>query len=311
MIDELFFIAVSLILLFAGAEALVRGSASLALRAGVSSLVVGLTVVAFGTSSPEMVVSVKSAIAGQGDLAVGNVVGSNTFNIGVILGVAAIVCPIPVHRQILRMDAPIALAVAALLVVLLLDDGLGRIEGTLLMAGIVGYTWLNVALARRQGVTPSDGEVATTSRHWAIDLALVVVGLVVLIVGSRLLVEHAVSLATDLGVSEAVIGLTIVAAGTSMPELATSLIAALRKEPDIAIGNVVGSNVFNVLGILGVASLVSPLNAPGISAVDYAALMVFTVLMLPLLYTGYILHRVEGALLLGLYGAYLFILWPV
>lgn len=314
MIIDLLFIVISLLLLFIGAEGLVRGSASLALRAGLSPLIVGLTIVAFGTSSPELVVSVKAGLSRQGDIAVGNVVGSNIFNIAFILGITAFVCPIPVHRQIIKIDAPIALVTALLLVCLLFDHELGTLEGGLLFIGIVAYSWMNVVLARKEGVAKSadSGELSVPafSRHWVVDLGFILGGLVVLVIGSRLLVEHSTSLAKDSGISEAVIGLTIVAAGTSMPELATSLVAAIRKQPDIAIGNVVGSNIFNILGILGLASIVSPVSAPGISVLDYATMIFFTVVLIPLLYTGRLLHRLEGALLLSLYGVYMFILWP-
>ena len=313
MIIHFAFIAFALALLFIGAEGLVRGSSSLALRAGLSRLMVGLTIVAFGTSSPELVVSVKATLSQQGDIAVGNVVGSNIFNIAVILGITALLCPIPVHRQIIRIDAPVALALTGLLIVLLLNDSLGRLEGLLLFTGIVAYTVMNVLVARREagaGGNGNDTSAPDVSRHWSIDTLFILGGLGILILGSRLLVDHSVLLARGFGISEAVIGLTIVAAGTSMPELATSVVAAARKQPDIAIGNVVGSNVFNILGILGVASIVSPLHAPGISWMDYAVMMTFTVLLLPLLYTGRILHRLEGLALLALYGGYLFILWP-
>lgn len=314
MIVDHAFIALALVLLFAGAEGLVRGSAALALRAGLSPLVVGLTIVAFGTSSPELVVSVKAGLSQQGDIAVGNVVGSNIFNIAFILGITALVCPIPVHRQIIKLDAPIALGAALLLVFLLLDQSLGHVEGGLLFFGIVAYTWMNVVLARKEGAAtiaaPEDLSAPVLSRHWVADLAFILGGLVVLVIGSRLLVEHSVNLATAFGISEAVIGLTIVAAGTSMPELATSLVAAIRKQPDIAIGNVVGSNVFNILGILGLASIISPISAPGISVLDYTTMIIFTIILIPLLYTGRLLHRIEGGVLLLLYGAYIFILWP-
>lgn len=314
MLVNFVFIACALGLLFIGAEGLVRGSSSLAMRAGLSRLMVGLTIVAFGTSSPELVVSVKAALSQQGDISVGNVVGSNSFNIAVILGLTALVCPIPVHRQVIRIDAPITLAVALLLVLLLLDQTLGRVEGVMLFIGIVIYTWMNFILARRQGSSSSadSGEVpgAAPSRSWGLDVVLILGGLAILVFGSQLLVEHAVILANGFGISEAVIGLTIVAAGTSMPELATSLVAAVRKQPDIAIGNIIGSNVFNILGILGLASIISPLSAPGISALDYGAMIFFTVLLIPLLYTGRTLHRVEGGALLAIYCVYLFLLWP-
>jgi cation:H+ antiporter len=311
MAIDLAYIGFSLVLLFLGAESLVKGSASMALRAGLSRLMVGLTIVAFGTSSPELVVSVKAALSEQGDISVGNVVGSNSFNIGIILGLTALVCPIPVNRQIIKIDAPIALGVAILLPLLLLNQSLSRIEGLLLFTGIGAYIWMSAVLGSNGDADDqNDLSVPSTSRHWLIDLALILGGLGVLVLGSRILVDHAVSLAKVLGISEAVIGLTIVAAGTSMPELATSMVAALRKQPDIAIGNIVGSNIFNVLGILGLASMISPITAPGISTVDYAAMIIFSTLLIPLLFTGRILHRIEGLVLLSLYGGYLFILWP-
>lgn len=311
MIINLTFISLSLLLLFVGAEGLVRGSASLALRAGLSSLMIGLTIVAFGTSSPELVVSIKAALSHQGDISVGNVVGSNSFNIGVILGITALVCPTPVHAQVIKIDAPIALGVAILLPFLFLDQTLGLIEGLILIAGIVAYTWMSVVLGRKEGAgEPIDASTPSVSRHWFIDILFIGAGLGILILGSNLLVDHSVALAKALGVSEAVIGLTIVAAGTSMPELATSVVAAFRKQPDIAVGNIIGSNVFNILAILGIASTFSPLYAPGISIVDFSVMIAFTVLLIPMLYTGRLLHRLEGVTLLALYGVYLFVLWP-
>lgn len=314
MITNAAYITLALVLLFIGAEGLVRGSSSLALRAGLSRLMVGLTIVAFGTSSPELVVSVEASLADQGDISVGNVVGSNIFNIAVILGITALVCPIPVHRQVIKVDAPVALGVALLLILLLLNQSLSCFEGMLLFSGIVAYTWMSIILARREA-DPADANdenilAVHLSRHWGVDIAFILVGLAVLVAGSRLLVEHAVALAVSFGISEAVIGLTIVAAGTSMPELATSLVAAFRKQPDIAIGNIVGSNIFNILGILGLASVTSPIDAPGISTLDYGVMILFTMLLIPLLYTGRKLHRMEGGVLLALYCGYLLLLWP-
>ena len=312
MVIEISLIALALVVLFFGAEGLVRGSAALALKAGLSPLMVGLTVVAFGTSAPELVVSIESALAGQGDIAVGNVVGSNSFNIGIILGLTALICPIPVHLQVLRLDAPLALGVAVLVPLLLLDASIGRLEGAGLLAGIVAYTLWNVWQARRStdAAALGDSDLPGAGQHAALSVALLIGGLLLLVLGSRLLVSNAVSLAQILGVSDAVIGLTIIAAGTSMPEVATSVVAAIRRQPDIAIGNVIGSNVFNVLGILGIASLLAPLEASGVSALDHAFMVGFSLLLLPLLYTGRLLHRVEGAVLLAGYGAYLWLLWP-
>lgn len=311
MVSDLTYIAISLLLLFAGAESLVRGSASLALRAGLSRLMIGLTIVAFGTSSPELVVSIKAALSHQGDISLGNVVGSNSFNIGVILGISALLCPIPVNSQVVRIDAPIALGVAALLPILLIDRTLGRVEGLLLIAGIAAYIWLSFILGRKETEARGmDSPAQTRPRHWIIDIVMISAGLAVLIAGSRLLVDHSVNLARTMGVSEALIGLTIIAAGTSMPELATSVVAALRKQQDIAIGNIIGSNIFNILAILGFASLASPIHAPGLSMLDFSVMILFSLLLIPMLYTGRLLHRLEGAALLAIYGAYMLLLWP-
>lgn len=306
-------ILMSLLLLFLGAEGLVRGSSSLALRFGISPLIVGLTIVAFGTSSPELVVSIKAALSQQGDISIGNVVGSNIFNIGVILGITAIVCPIPVNLRLLKTDAPIALAAAVLAPVFLLDGILGRTEGFILLLAVVVYNWSAVHRGRIEAIRADQLRVAQfptppQTRHWFIDAGFIIGGLAVLIFGSRLLVQHASSVARLLGVSEAMIGLTIVAVGTSVPELSTSLVAAIRKQPDIAIGNVIGSNIFNLLAILGVASLVSPLHAPGIAWIDYGMMVWFTLLLIPLLYTGRLLHRLEGVLLFTCYIMYVFVL---
>ena len=228
-----------------------------------------------------------------------------------ILGLTALVCPIPVHRQIIKIDAPIALGLAVLQPLFLLDHTLGRMQGVLLFSGIVACIWMSDVLGRKAKTEDqSDVSVPSLSRHWGIDVASILGGLAVLVLGSRLLVDHSVFLTKALGVSEAVIGLTIVAAGTSLPQFATSLVAAIRRHPDIAIGNVVGSNIFNILAILGLASVVSPLLAPGILTSDYAAMIIFPALPIPLLYTGRLLHRLEGAVLFALYGFYLFTLWP-
>ncbi len=305
------YVMAALILLFAGAEGLVRGSSSMAVRAGLSPLMAGLTIVAFGTSSPELVVSIKSALSHQGDISVGNVVGSNSFNIGIILGLTALICPIPVNLQVIKIDAPVALGVSILLPVLLANQVLGRVEGLVLFAGIILYAGMSIHLGRSPGAKEQGNvSIPPVSRHWTMDAAFILAGLGILVLGSRLLVDHAAGLARDLGVGEAVIGLTIVAAGTSMPELATSLVAAFRKQPDIAVGNVVGSNIFNILGILGVASVVSPLHAPGISGWDYGVMIMFSALVIPLFYTGRLLHRLEGTLLVVLYSVYLFFLLP-
>ncbi|MBL9153705.1 MAG: calcium/sodium antiporter [Verrucomicrobiales bacterium] len=314
MLIDLLLVIVSLALLVAGAEGLVRGSSSMALKLGLTPLMVGLTVVAFGTSSPELVVSIKAGLAGQGDITVGNVVGSNIFNIAVILGLTAIICPVAVQWQLIKIDTPIMVALSALLVALLWDGHLGRLEGAALFAGLLAYTVMNVRIARRTTSAAIEAEfeegMPKPTGHWWTDILLIAIGLGLLVYGSDLLVENAVSLARDLGVSEAVIGLTIIAAGTSMPELATSVVAALKKEPDIALGNVIGSSIFNILCILGISSMLTPIQTAGVRPLDYGMMIGCSALLLPMLWTGLKVSRTEGAILLAGYGAYLFLLWP-
>jgi cation:H+ antiporter len=315
-------VLVAFAVLTAGAEALVRGASALGLRSGISPLVVGLTIVAFGTSAPELAVSVKAALQGSGDIAVGNIVGSNIFNVAAILGVSALVRPLTVHLQVIRFDTPLMLVVSlAFAAMLIFGDGLSRVEAALLFAGIIAYTVHSVCAARREsaaaraqapGLDPPDA-LAVPKRPLALwaCLALVVGGLATLVIGARLLVDNAIVLARAIQVSEAVIGLTIVAAGTSLPELATSLVASLRRETDIAIGNIVGSNIFNVLCIGGATGLVaSPVTMDGIRHADLYWMLGVSCLLLPLQRSGLTLQRWEGALLLASYGAYLALLWP-
>jgi cation:H+ antiporter len=305
---------VSLGLLYWGAAWLVRGSASAALRLGLTPLVVGLTIVAYGTSTPELLVSTKAALAGQGDIALGNVIGSNIFNVAVILGLAALIHPMKVQFQLIKLDTPIMIFVSVLLWVFFQDGRISRPEAALLLFGIVIYTAGNIYLARRETTAQVDAAfgdaMPAVSKHWAVDVGFILGGLVVLMAGSRLLVDNATSLARAWGVSEAVIGLTIVAAGTSMPELATSVVAAFKKQPDIAIGNVIGSNIYNILCILGVSGLLAPLHAPGIRQLDLYAMLIVAVATLPILWSGLTVRRREGALLLAGYGVYLAMLWP-
>ena len=303
-----------LVLLYFGAEGLIKGSSSLALRMGITPLVVGLTVVAFGTSAPELVVSTKAAYLGQGGIAVGNVVGSNIFNIAVILGLSALLRPMKIRVQLLKFDMPVVLGVSILCGALFLDGKLSRVEGSLLFAGIIAYTVINVVMARRETskLVEKEFEEGTPhqSRNVVIDLLLVSGGLALLVLGARFFVSGAIDLARLWGVSEAVIGLTIVAAGTSLPELATSVLAAIRKEDDIAIGNIVGSNVFNILGILGVSGMIAPLSTGGITPVDFGVMLGVALLLLPLMHTGLRLVRWEGALFLSIYGGYVWWLLP-
>jgi len=239
----IFLLIIGIVLLYFGAELLVKGSANLAMRCGVSALVAGLTIVAFGTSAPELVVSIKAGLDGLGDIAVGNVVGSNIFNIAVILGISSILRPIKVHLNVLRIDTPVMLAASVFLMVVLYDLHISRMEGIFLFAGIISYIVFTIITARRAGETkvdfPVEQLIPEKKVTLGLDMIFVICGLGLLVLGSRFFVDGAVGLARAIGVSEAVIGLTIVALGTSLPELATSVIAAIKKEEDIAIGNII------------------------------------------------------------------------
>ena len=310
MTSPLLFLLLGLVLLFLGGEGLVRGAAALALRLGLTPLVVGLTVVAFGTSAPELMVSVKAALDGLGAIAIGNVVGSNSLNIGLILGLTALIYPLKVQLQILRLDQPIMVGVSFVAVVFLADLHVGRLEGALLVAGLIGYTTFTVLAARKLKLPAEvktefvDAVPVPGGSIWR-DLLFILVGLALLLAGSRFLVDGAVVLARSFGISEAIIGLTIVAMGTSMPELVACLVAAIKKEPDIALGNIIGSNIFNLLGILGTSALVKPLDGAGIKMIDLYVMLAFAVVLLPILFTGRKMDRWEGALLLAGYAGYI------
>lgn len=309
------YLFLGILLLYLGGEGLVRGSASLALRLGLTPLVVGLTVAAFGTSSPELVVSVRGALAGRGGIAAGNVVGSNIFNIGVVLALTSVMAPMRVGLQAVRVDVPIMLAVSLAAMLVLGNGHVGRAEGAVLAAALVAYTVFEVRLARKEyrdraGAIDYRPIAARKKGSAATYVIMIAAGLALLTGGAHFFVEGAAALARRLGISEAVIGLTVVAAGTSIPELATNVVAALRRQPDIAIGNIVGSNIFNILGILGAAALVRPLDAAGLRGADLAVMMLFACALLPLARSDFRLDRREGLLLLVGYVAYLAWLWP-
>jgi len=302
-----------LLFLIAGAEALVRGASRLASDFGISPLVIGLTVVAFGTSSPELAVSVKSALSGQAGIALGNVIGSNIFNVLFILGLSALIVPLVVAQQLVRLDVPLMIALSVIVLFLSLDEHLGRADGFLLVTGLVIYVCFLVFQSRRESRQVKEeyaSEFATESQAKSNrfqNAGLVFVGLVLLVLGSRWLVDSAVSFATYMGVSELVVGLTIVAAGTSLPEVVTSVIAALRGERDIAVGNVVGSNLFNIMGVLGIAGIVAPSGIAVSTAVigfDLPVMIGVAVACLPIFFTGGVISRREGLVLLGYYAAY-------
>jgi len=317
-----FFAIAGLIFLIAGAEALVRGASSLAARAGISPLIVGLTVVAFGTSAPELAVGIGSSLAGQPDLAVGNVVGSNISNVLFILGVAALAAPLTAASQLVRLEVPLGIAVATGTLLLALDGRIGQVDGLLLTAGMVGYIAFQIVRSRsstgstaapdpaeQESASPGDAPspFAQWRSSWVYHLLLVGVGLVLLVVGAGWIVDGAVEISRRLGVSELVIGLTVVAGGTSLPEAATSLMASLRGQRDIAVGNVLGSNLFNLLAVLGLSAAVSPNGLPVSSAVlwfDLPVMIAAAAACLPIFFTGYTIARWEGALFLSYYVAY-------
>jgi cation:H+ antiporter len=296
-----------LVLLVLGGELLVRGASRLAGALGISPLVIGLTVVAFGTSAPELAVSLLAATRGQADLAVGNVVGSNIFNVLLILGVSALVTPLVVAVQLVRVEVPLMIAASLARPVLAIDGGLGRFDGALLFGGGVLYTALAIRASRAE-TSPERSGVPDGERGGTVaSLALVAVGLVLLVLGARWLVMAASTAARALGVSDLVIGLTVVAAGTSLPEAAASIAAALKGQRDIAVGNVVGSNLFNILVVLGGTALVAPGGVPVAAAalrLDIPVMIAVAIACLPIFASGRRIDRWEGGLFLAGYAGY-------
>ena len=315
---ELIMIAIyiigGLILLYFGANWLVQGAITLSLYLGLSPLIVGLTVVALGTSIPEALVSVQAAIGHQGGIAIGNVVGSNILNIALILGLSAFFNPLKVDSHLVKADIPLLAGATFMLVVLLEDFHISRMEGAFLLLCIVGYVAGNIMTVKRTSLEENkiEGvEVPEDHRKNLLrDISFLFIGLIALAFGSNFLVTGAVDLARIWGLSEALIGLTIVSIGTGTPEMATALMAAYRNRSDLAIGNAVGSNLFNIMFVLGIAALVAPLDGKGISSIDLYVMLGVTLLLLPAVWTGRILDRKEGILFLAIYAGYMYHLWP-
>ena len=308
---SLLWLAIGSAALYYGAEWLVGGGSKTAKKLGISPLIIGLTLVAYGTSAPELVVSVDSALAGQGGISIGNVVGSNICNIALILGLCAVITPLTVNRAMLKSDVPVmALTAVAFCLIYWWQDGINRIGGAILFAGFVLYNAKVIIGAKKEAALNHSVETAPeedgdkAEKPLYLYLLLAALGLVVLVLGSKAFLKGAIEIAKLTGLSETVIGLTIVAVGTSLPELATSVVAAIKGERDIAIGNVVGSNIFNILLIMGVAPLITPLTGANIQPMDLIALLATTFLLIPFMITGFRLNRVEGAVLLAMYGAY-------
>ena len=309
----LLFIAGLVILIF-GADLLVRGASRLAAAFGVSPLVIGLTIVAIGTASPEIAVSLQAAANSQGDLTLGNVLGSNIFNILFILGITSIVAPIVIAEQLIRKDAPIMLGVSLLTFLLASDGNLSAMDGVILFLFLVAYTIFALKQSRSESrevqieyAREFSRKESLTAKNTLTNIVFIVIGLGLLVWGSNWLVDSAVKIAKHIGISELVIGLTIVAVGTSLPEVATSVIAALKGESDIAIGNAVGSNIFNLLGVLGVGALVSPEGisvAERVLQFDFLVMVFVALVTLPIFYIDNRISRIEGSLLFAYYIIY-------
>lgn len=299
MIDVLL-IVVGVALVLFGADKLTEGASALARRMNVPEIVIGLTIVAAGTSAPELFVSIVSALKGTPDMAVGNVVGSNTMNAMLIVGCAAMVAPMAISPSTVKKDIPFSVLASVALIVLALDSFLGRVDGIILLAGFAAF----MVYTLMQAKTGSSEAVKEASPVWK-NLLFVVFGLAGLVVGSNLFVDSASSVALSLGISEGVVGLTIVAGGTSLPELATSVVAARKGQSAIAIGNVIGSNVFNILLILGLTATISPLEIEGITTIDMAVMLLSVALVWFFSRTRYTVERWEGAVLVGGYMLYL------
>jgi cation:H+ antiporter len=297
-----------LVLLTFGADVLVKGASSLAGSLNISPLIIGLTVVAFGTSAPEMSVSVSSAFKGAADIAVGNVVGSNICNVLLILGLSAIAASLVVQKQLVRFDIPIMIYGSLIVLLMGIDGVISRLDGLLLFLGIVAYTIFLIKEARREGVATVDGvdDISPPQPLWK-NIILIVVGLVMLVLGSQWLVDGAVEIAKYFGLSELVIGLTIVAVGTSLPELATSVMASLKGERDIAVGNILGSNIFNIGAVLGLSGLIAPNGLPVAQSsliIDIPVMILVALACLPVFLANYTVTRSDGVAFLACYVVY-------
>lgn len=302
-------------LLVGGAELLVKGASRIAVSRGISSLVVGLTIVAFGTSSPELAVSLQSAFSNQADISLGNVIGSNILNILLILGISALISPLNIARQLLRFDVPIMIGVSVLTLILSQDGKLGRPDGILLFSGAIIYTSLLLKSSRQENIAPNgdlNRDTTISSEHrflspTLIDVGMIILGIGLLVIGSTLLINSAIAIAVTLGVSELVIGLTIIAGGTSLPELASSVVASWQGEQDISVGNVIGSNIFNLLVVLGLTATLAPEGirvSPAVLSLDLPLMIAVAIACFPIFLTGKKIARWEGLIFVAYYIAY-------
>lgn len=308
MIETIAWLILGLVLLVLGADWLVKGASRLALSFGISSLVVGLTVVAYGTSAPELSVSVMSSLQGKSEMAIGNIVGSNIFNVLLILGLSALVAPLIVDKQLIRLDVPVMIVASIAMLVMCLDGKLGLVDGAILFAAAVVYTWWLIRMSRRDGKAAAEqgAKPEPVGTLWG-NLLWIAVGLAFLVLGSRYLVNSSIEIARNLGMSETIIGLTIIAAGTSLPELATSVMASIRGERDIAVGNVVGSNIFNILSVGGLSALLAPKGLDVASSVvnfDVLFMLAVAIACFPIFFSGFTITRWNGLFFVSYYVAY-------
>lgn len=306
------FFVLGLIALVIGAELLVRGAARIAIGLGITPLVIGLTVVSFGTSAPEFAVSISSSLDGQTGVALGNAIGSNIFNVLLILGISAMIIPLTVSKQLIRMDVPVMIAISLATFLLALDTVITRIEGAILLAGLVVYTAILIFVGRKESrpvpaVDDVPLEKPASVGSWLGNVTFVIAGLFLLVLGARWMVDSAITFAEFFGLSDTIIGLTIVAGGTSLPELITTVVASIRGQRDIAVGNVVGSNVFNMLGVLGVGALAAPSGLEvlhGVLYFDFPVMLASSIVCLPIFFTGARISRGEGLFFFASYVAY-------
>lgn len=308
-----FYLAIGLIMLVAGAEGLVRGGSSLALNFGVSPLVIGLTLVAFGTSSPELVVSLKASLENNSDISLGNVVGSNIANIGLILGLAVIIQPVIVKLQIVKKEIPIMIGISILFFLFLFYfNSINLVAGLFLILLLLIYTGYGIYASRKEEGTDAAEELEPAKKLKTFTAVVFAVGgLGLLAFGADLFLKGSVELARKIGISDVVIGLTIVSVGTSLPELFTTVYAAMKKQADIALGNVIGSNIFNILGIIGISAVVNPIDNSSINTIDMGVMLFFAMIVWVVSKTGYKIQRIEGILLLAVYSAYIYYLIAV
>jgi cation:H+ antiporter len=314
MLLAVFYILAATGLLYLGTNGLIKAGSTLALKTGISPLVTGLTVVAFGFSSPALFVSVNAALSGHGNMAIGTVIGSNVFNICVILGLSSVITSLSAKLKLIKIEIPVLVLATLGFILLFAERQISRFEGGILLAGLVLYTFIQIILARREKEDEANARISKAlsggKMKWYWAAGMIAGGIGLLIAGSGLLIKGAVSIAQLLGVGETIISLTIIGAGASVPQLVSSLVAAIRKENEIVVGNVIGSSIFNILGVIGLSAIINPLSSLAFSNIDLFIILGVTLLLIPFLRSNYTLKRDEGIFMIVLYLIYVYYLWP-